>query len=218
MVPNDLKGKIMASRKKNNSGDLFIVFCAIGMVMFIPFIGFMARHYKKLTRTYVNSTTQRIFDIRSFFTALGIVFGLTATVTYFALAYISNAENPYNYILAGVYLAGLVYVMYHMSLSLANTYFGVVVDPQSRKVIIPVDTGNCSLTDLLALNFIRQAGSVEEISLDEIDRVTKEKGVNFYIHGVFGSRMIGFSNKQKRDECLSAIQRHTRLRSRDYGY
>jgi hypothetical protein len=129
----------MASRKKNNSGDLFIVFCAIGMVMFIPFIGFMVRHYKKLTRTYVNSTTQRIFDIRSFFTALGIVFGLTATVTYFALAYISNAENPYNYILAGVYLAGLVYVMYHMSLSLANTYFGVVVDPQSRKVIIPVD-------------------------------------------------------------------------------
>lgn len=190
VVSNNPKGKTMASRKKNNSGDLFFVFCAIGMVMFIPFIWFMVRHYKRLIRTYVNSNTQRVFDIRSFFKALGIVFGMTATVTYFALAYISNVANPYNYILASAYLAGLVYVMYHMSLSLANTYFGVVVDPQNRKVIIPVDTANCSLTDLLALNFLRQAGSVEEISLDEIDRVTKEKGVNFYIHGVFGSRMI----------------------------
>lgn len=208
----------MAGRKKDNSGDLFYIFCAVGMLMFIPFIVFMVLHYKKLIRTYTNAATQRIFDIRSFFKTLGVVFGITALITYFCLDYISGLASPYNIVLFSVYFLILLYVMYHMSLSLANTYFGVVVDPQRRKVIIPVDTANCSLTDLLALNFIRKAGSVEEIALDEIDRVTKEKGVNFYIHGVFGSRLIGFSNKQKRDECLSAIQRHTRIRSNDYGY
>ncbi|MBN3135197.1 hypothetical protein [Pectobacterium punjabense] len=208
----------MANRKKNDSDDLLYIFCAVGMVMFIPFIIFMVLHYKKLIREYTSSTTQRVFDIRSFFKALGGVFGITAIVTYLCLAYILELTYPYNIIFGGIYLICLIYVMYHMSLSLANTYFGVVVDSKRRKVIIPVDTANCSLTDLLALNFIRKAGSVEEISLDEIDRVTKEKGVNFYIHGVFGSRMIGFSNKQKRDECLSAIQRHTRIRSSDYGY
>lgn len=208
----------MANRKKNDSNGLFYIFCAVGMVMFIPFIIFMVQHYKKLIRKYTSPTTQRVFDIRSFFKALGVTFGITAIVTYLCLAYILKLTYPYNIVLGGIYLIGLLYVMYHMSLSLANTYFGVVVDSKRRKVIIPVDTANCSLTDLLALNFIRKAGSVEEISLDEIDRVTKEKGVNFYIHGVFGSRMIGFSNKQKRDECLSAIQRHTRIRSSDYGY
>ena len=208
----------MARRKTDNNGDVFYIFCAIGMIMFIPFIISMVMHYKKLNNNYVNHTTQRIFDIRSFFKALGVVFGLTAVVTYLSLAYLSAVVHPYNIVLSAIYLLGLLYVMYHMSLSLANTYFGVVVDPQRRVVVIPVDTANCSLTDLLALNFIRKAGSVEEISLDEIDRVTKEKGVNFYIHGVFGSRMIGFSSKQKRDECLSAIQRHTRIRSSDYGY
>jgi len=186
--------------------------------MFIPFIVFMVLHFKKLTRDYINFNTQRVFDVRSFLKALGVVFSITAVVSYYALSYIPSAPSPYNIMLGAVYLTALIYVMYRMSLSLSSTYFGVVIDPQARKVIIPVDTANCSLSELFAFQFIRKAGCVEEIPLDQIDRVTKEKGVNFYIHGTFGSRMIGFSSKQKRDECLSAIQRYTRLRSTDYGY
>ncbi|WP_312631347.1 hypothetical protein [Pantoea piersonii] len=186
--------------------------------MFIPFIVFMILHYKKLTRYYITSTTQRVFDIRSFLKALGVVFSITAVVSYYAVSYILSITSPYDLLCGSVYLIVLFYVMYRMSLSLSSTYFGVVINPQTRKIIIPVDAANCSLSELLAFNFIRKAGCVEEISLDHIDRVTKEKGVNFYIHGAFGSRMIGFSRKQKRDECLSAIQRHTRLRSSDYGY
>lgn len=186
--------------------------------MFIPFIVFMVLHFKKLTRDYITSDTQRVFDVRSFLKALGVVFSITAVVSYYGFSYISSTPSPYNLLLGSLFLIALIYVMYRMSLSLSSTYFGVVIDPQARKVIIPMDAANCSLSELLTFNFIRKAGCVEEISLDQIDRVTKEKGVDFYIHGAFGSRMIGFSRKQKRDECLSAIQRHTRLRSSDYGY
>ena len=48
---------------------------------------------------------------------------------------------------------------------------------------------------------------------------TRETGVNFYIHGDFGSRKINFTTKQKRDECLMALQARTSIRGgRDLGY
>jgi hypothetical protein len=42
--------------------------------------------------------------------------------------------------------------------------------------------------------------------LSDIGRITRKIGYDLYLSGSFGSRRITFTNKQKRDECIYAIQ------------
>ncbi len=112
-----------------------------------------------------------------------------------------------------------LYPIKKMAERVAVRYFGVVFDDTEKKIVIPADLENSSFGENLRLNFIRKMGDYEEINVKDISSVTREKGVNFYIHGQFGSRKINFSNKQKRDECLSALQARTSIRfGRDLGY
>ena len=54
---------------------------------------------------------------------------------------------------------------------------------------------------------------MESVRLSQIKKITREAGKKLYIHGPFGSRGIHFSNKQKRDECISAIENLGRVRA-----
>jgi hypothetical protein len=47
---------------------------------------------------------------------------------------------------------------------------------------------------------------MDQVDIDEIEKITRQAGKRLFIHGPFGSRGISFTNKQKRDECYSAIQ------------
>ena len=53
-----------------------------------------------------------------------------------------------------------------------------------------------------------------EIPLCSIDKMTREKGNILYVLGDFGSKKLTFSSRQKRDECMAAIQRYARMSSR----
>ena len=47
--------------------------------------------------------------------------------------------------------------------------------------------------------------TTREFSTEE--SISREKGKILFIHGEFGTRKIEYMTKQKRDECLYAIQR-----------
>jgi hypothetical protein len=42
--------------------------------------------------------------------------------------------------------------------------------------------------------------------MEEITKMTREKGIKLYVHGSFGSKCLEYSTKQKRDEAMSMIQ------------
>lgn len=65
---------------------------------------------------------------------------------------------------------------------------------------------NFGIQDYLQLRFIRDMGDMESVPLSAITKITREAGKKLYVHGEFGSRGIAFSHKQKRDECIAAIE------------
>ena len=113
----------------------------------------------------------------------------------------------------------MIWPMKKMAERIAIEYFGVIFNDNDRTIVLPADIDNMGLGDRLRLKFLSRMGEQDSIEIRKISNITREKGVNFYIHGDFGSRRINFSNKQKRDECISALQARTRVRGgRDYGY
>ena len=56
------------------------------------------------------------------------------------------------------------------------------------------------------MKFISDLGTMEEAPLSQVIKITRQADKKLFIHGRFGSRGMCFSNKQKRDECISAIE------------
>ena len=93
---------------------------------------------------------------------------------------------------------------------LAVAHFGVVVDPENDRIVFQFDQESYDLMDYLKLKFIRDLPRMDEVRLSDIGRITRKFGWDLYILGSFGSRRITFTNKQKRDECIYAIQKSGR--------
>ncbi|MCD8549040.1 MAG: hypothetical protein LRY75_14085 [Shewanella xiamenensis] len=143
--------------------------------------------------------------------------------TLILMFYVTTRVPPdfINYALAvnGIILVLGIYAIYKMAQRVAVRYLGVIFNNDTKMMIIPVDLANASASENLRFQFLRRMGECEEIPVKLITNITREKGVNFYIHGAFGSRQINFTNKQKRDECLMALQARTKVsRGGDLGY
>ena len=89
---------------------------------------------------------------------------------------------------------------------LAVAHFGVIVDPGNDRIVFRYDQESYDLIDYIKLRFISDLPRLDEVRLSEIGRITRKRGDDLFLLGVFGSRRITFSNKQKRDECIFAIQ------------
>lgn len=96
---------------------------------------------------------------------------------------------------------------------------GVLFFPEKDEIVIPRDPlTNTAMQDLFHLKWIRDLYSMETLRLSDITKVNRSKGIHLFIHGLFGTRGLHFSNKQKRDECLAAIERtsHRRFSAIDF--
>ena len=85
------------------------------------------------------------------------------------------------------------------------------MDAFNNRVLLPKDMANYSITDYFNLKFITDLGTLEQVPLDQIRKITRQGGKKLFIHGKFGSRGMTFFNKQKRDECISAIEDAARV-------
>jgi hypothetical protein len=194
--------KKVATKKDDGGAGVFL----LAIIIFIPFLVFSFLHYKKLKRDFpLTESSQRIFDLGNLIPALALT---PIGIGVIALGF--NALSSSNILIillgSGLVTAG-IWVCYHIAKSIASAYFGVIVDPIIDLLILSKDMANYNLEDYLKLRFIHDLGVMEQIPLSEVTKITREAGKKLYVHGEFGSRGIAFSNKQKRDECIAAIER-----------
>lgn len=217
----------MARNKKANDESVKLFFMVAGVLLFLPFMFVSFFHYKGLKKAhYSTSNAQRVFDsaqlIKSIVYSAGVI-TTTLITMYYVTANLMRLVGPdYQNAVLGLDLVILVIGIYPVCMlaqRVAVRYLGVIFNDDTHRMVIPADLANASIGEYLRLQFLRRMGKCEEIPFREITSITREKGVNFYIHGSFGSRQINFTNKQKRDECLMALQARTKAsRGGDLGY
>lgn len=214
--------------KKKDDGAAVILLFVVAFIVFLPFLIFGMFFYRKLKRKYsAIPNTQRVYDIGVLFKTLGafiavIVFSalLVLQLSVLPVKLVSPETSHYiTIVMLVLYPVVMIWPMKKMAERVAIEYFGIIFNDNDRTIILPADIGNMGFGDRLRLKFLSRMGEQDCIDIRKISNITREKGVNFYIHGDFGSRRVNFSNKQKRDECISALQARTRVKSgRDYGY
>lgn len=217
----------MAKSKKGNPEDLTPLFLMIGGLLFLPFMIFTFMHYRKLKKAYlIGPNVQRVFDVgllRDGLISSAVFIAVCLIAVYFIDGNIIRV-TPKEYIDLLIYANVVIgvmalYPLKKMAERVAVIYFGVVFDDYHKKIVMPADLSNASFGDYIRMLFIRRMGDCDEISINAVTGITRERGVNLYIHGAFGSRRIYFTNKQKRDECITALQARKSVRlGGDHGY
>ncbi|AYA08410.1 hypothetical protein EYS10_12790 [Rahnella aquatilis] len=200
----------MAKKKKDEESG--IIFLIIAALVFIPFMLLAFLHYRKMKSRYLtNRNVQRVVDIGRFYTVLGS--GIASVVGMLVVLWIGAANIGHG--LATSRHGSVIIITLMVLYILLMLYpFKKLADAAAT-----ADLANCTASDIVKLRFLKGLGTVERFQYSQITSFTREKGKLFYIHGDFGSRALSFSNKQKRDECLAALQLRIKFRgTRDLGY
>lgn len=218
----------MAKKNKNDGTAALIVLTLAAFLIFLPFLTITFSRYRKLKKMYkAIPNTQRVYDIGNLFKTIGwavamvIVFaGIFIGISFAVEKYVPPEYTKHiALILMSACVLVILWPLKKMAERVAVEYFGVIFNDNDHSMHLPADIDNMGLGETLRLHFLRRLGDQDRVDIKKITNITREKGVNFYIHGDFGSRKIKFTNKQKRDECISALQARTRVRGgRDYGY
>ncbi|MHA0273150.1 hypothetical protein [Enterobacter ludwigii] len=214
--------------KKKDDGSLGLLLVILAFFIFLPFLIFSFLRYRNLKRLYnAIPNVQRVFDTGKLYSsvafaiftvmgAIGLMIGLVSVVQ--KNVYPDVADILSKSILVTIAVL-MIWPMKKMAERVAVEYFGIIFNDNDNTMILPADISNISFGDVVRLKSLSRLGDQDRIEISAITNITREKGVNFYIHGSFGSRRINFSSKQKRDECLSALQARAGNRGgRDYGY
>jgi hypothetical protein len=169
-------------------------------------------HYWALRKRYLRGQTERVFDPRGAFRRLLSFSGLAglALVGAFALCLAWPAA-------VWIVAPAVIAVFYWIGMCQALIYLGFVVDLSRRKLVFAPNLQNCQLSEyFLVYPIIVRLASADEIDLDSVEELTRQARRYVLIHGQFGSRRVGFSDKLKRDECVHLIRRHTGGRIRRF--
>lgn len=185
-------------------GLLFLVPCIICSIVY---------YYTYNKRFPEGEHTQQVFDVKSLLEPLvkgTVALGIFAASILFGIDSLdagNGGPTPLKWL--GLILAaviGLIGMFYVVPRYWAATYFGMRLDTERDVLVFRKDMANYRLTDYLKARIFFEFGDLETVPLTSIRRITREAGKNLYVHGPFGSRAIRFTNKQKRDECIAAIE------------
>ena len=215
------------AKKKNDDGAVFLL-AIIAFIAFLPFLFFSVLKYRKLKKKYTAiPNVQRVYDTGVIYKTIAAALAILALSAVIFLGInsviVKNMPPEFSSVSGKFFIIVfpivMLWPMKKMAERVAVEYFGVIFNDNDRSLLLPYDIQNMSFGDQLRLRFISRLGDQERIEINKITNLTREKGINFYIHGDFGSRKINFTNKQKRDECIAALQVRSRTKSgRDYGY
>ncbi len=94
------------------------------------------------------------------------------------------------------------------SCHLGAKMIGVLIFEDTNTMVLPRDpANNTARQDFFRLKWFFDLMRLDVVKLGEIEKMTRQSGVKLFIHGAFGTIGLRFSSKQKRDECISAIER-----------
>jgi len=191
----------MATAKQQRESNAAIV-NAICLLLFAPFLIFSAFKFFSLKRQYMSGNNfHRVIDIGT------IKQPMMAAVGLVVMAYIAIGITYDSHRNLSVLVLAIVFVLaIFMAQWVAVKYIGAIIDADERVVFFPPDMQSYGVGDYVTLKFLKDMTRLDMVRIDDIQRITRQVGKRLYLHGPFGSRGIFFSEKQKRDECMSAIQ------------
>lgn len=201
------------SKDQKETAEMVIFILMVVCAVLTPLAAIVAwRHYKKLMSEYqTDGAVIRVHEAGRDALTMGFKNCLEATFPFVLLALCSGSEYKDSawFLPIMVILAVLSLIWFYvMSKKAGCMMVGVLIYPQTNTIVIPRDSlTNTAMADLFALKWVRDMYTMEAIDLNAIEKITRESGKKFFIHGDFGTRGIYFSNKQKRDECIYAIER-----------
>jgi len=174
----------------------------ICVLLFSPFLIFSVFKYFSLKNEYMSGDNyHRVVDVgtvkKPIMTAVGLVI-----FSYFAIV-VTHDNLP---VLSVLIIFVVAFLAYKVAQWVAVKYIGAIIDADNGLVIFPPDMQSYGVADYLTMKALKDMSRLDKVNISEIEKMTRQAGKRLYLHGRFGSRGIFFSDKQKRDECMSAIQ------------
>ena len=173
------------------------------------------RHYDK--KYDFAEATARVTDTWNFVRympaaiALGVpAFFTLATFPYQGLALHGNMAILILHACLSLLLIAAVAVFPYLMLSarLATTQAGMLIYRQRGYFVIPTDWNkNTFVENVFHLELVKAMFTMERLELAEVQKITRDGGKTAFVHGEFGTRRIVWRDKQKRDECIAALER-----------
>ena len=75
-------------------------------------------------------------------------------------------------------------------------------------LVIPADYNKNTLVEnVFGGKLFTSMFEMEELPLSGLRKITRQSGRKAFLHGTFGTRCVAWRNKQKRDECIAALER-----------
>lgn len=198
-------------RSRSNEPDWKVVVATFGIIFLVPCIIASVIYYYSYRKSYPDKENgQRVFDLSSLWVPLAkgaIALGLSAALLSFSFSHMIEGRSVvWGLVFVLTAALALAAVFYVVPRYWAATYFGLAIDVDRDLVVFRKDMANYGIGDFLTGRAVWEIGDLEAVPLSAVQRITREAGKYFYLHGAFGSRGVRFSNKQKRDEGIAAIE------------
>jgi hypothetical protein len=125
-------------------------------------------------------------------------------IAFFALTQVqSSGENAVYVVLSVCFLAVLVAIW--SAIALATTWLGVIVDFDRRMLFFPDDGEYRGVREFSDVTQLVMPTRHAAVSIDDVTRLNREKGVYAIVHSKDDSFRLAFSDKRRRDELLAII-------------
>lgn len=194
-----------------------------GIVIFSVFLINTYLTFKKYSKKYsFDDADIRVHDAANPLRYIPIAISWGALLLLSAFGILYGADKNSILIASGSTIAFLVAIggMFVLSSRIATTQIGMLTYKSKGIFVIPSDYRNNTLQDnILKLQAAKDLCSMEELPIKAVARVTRQGGTKVFIHGSFGTRCLSWRDKQKRDECIAALEMACgrRLSSMDMG-
>lgn len=195
----------MAKRKKDDN-SLAVLLGVIGSIFFIFFLlnSFIVNQY--YSRKYnIAKASIRVTDPGNIIRFLPYIFTLSVLLG-MAIFTLHGAPGLLALIEIALILTALI-GMFILSARIGTTQIGMLIFRKQGIFIIPTDPNKNTLyQNIFQFQLVKDMFTMEELPLNEIYKITREYGKKAFIHGTFGSRQVDWRDKQKRDECIAALE------------
>ena len=194
-----------------------------GIVIFSVFLINTYLTFKKYSKKYsFDDADIRVHDAANplRYIPIAIAWGVLLLLSAFGILY--GVDKNSILIASGSTIVFLVAIggMLVLSSRIATTQIGMLTYKSKGIFVIPSDYRNNTLQDnIFKLQAAKDLCSMEELPIKAVARVTRQGGTKVFIHGSFGTRCLSWRDKQKRDECIAALEMACgrRLSSMDMG-
>lgn len=209
---------------KNDNGEMRTLGVLFGFLVLSVFLINTFIVYIKYSKKYgIDEADFRVHDssmitnylIQASLVALGLFF-----LALFAFSYIQQHYDTTIVSVASIIILLFIFTMLAISARAATIHIGMLVYKSRGIFVIPQDTHNNTLSEnVFMLKSLRDLFVIEELPLSGVKKITRQSGTKLFIHGDFGTRCVNWQDKQKRDECISALEMSCgkRLSSVDMG-